>query len=70
MLRGHQGIRSAYLPLGARIGPKEIDHTGTIQITRPPFRESRAWATNIMGFKYRDHNVSLSNQAGCMVNMQ
>ena len=43
VLRDHQRILSAYLSLGARVGPREFSRTKTVQVTHPPFHSNHPW---------------------------
>ena len=70
ILRDHQCILSTYLSLCARTVPENVDSTETIRAIRPTLRASCAWATGVMGSKYRIHREPLHSRAGLLVAVQ
>ena len=58
VLRDHQRILSAYLSLGARVGPREFNRTKTVRVIHPPFHSNHPWKTDAVGCGHCDHNTS------------
>lgn len=70
MLRGHQRILFAYLSLGPRINPQNVNDMETLQIACPTFYEGRTRGPVIVGFNRRGHNSTLNDQVGRVVAVQ
>jgi len=57
ILRGHQHLRSAYLSLRAFLIPSNVDGVEAIQTIHPSPGKGRAWGTNFVGTKFRNHQA-------------
>ena len=70
ILRNHRRVLHAYLSLGPRDDPKNVNDTGTLRLTYSAFHKGRARSPIVVGFTRRGCNATLHDWVSRVVAVQ